>query len=401
MGCHSASSLEQARSIGFAVLTILTVTVLVFNINSDPTNSNQFCYPYANRVEAMLTIGLWILAIAASLGALSATCHQLQLVGRYKRALVWIVYLASVPALLLLPSSLSISGVIGTCATSTFFTHLSWYMMGVISTAALCCIHLLIHSVRHHQNQAEQSISYAEQTTAKHQASYEINNTELAGTIRNLRTPLTNLRVQIETLIESNTKENTEQTQTTLHKINNIVRTMSQTIETHLDLANLESDQIDLNLTDLNFRDSVETICNELRPGILKKNLILLLRTNLTTQTVIHADRARVHQILHTLITQAEENTDRGTITAFVRDDIKVKKIYVDVIDTGNGMSSEQTAVIFMKDSKMQAVTKICSDNLKLCLAQKLATTMGGTITAHSEGAGKGSRFTLTMPLSM
>jgi signal transduction histidine kinase len=401
MGRHAASSLEQARSIGFAVLTILTVTVLIFNVTSDPTDSNQFCYLYANRVDAMLTIGLWILAIAASLGALSATYHQLHPVERYKRSLVWIVYLASVPALLLLPSSLSISGAIGTCATSAFFTYLSWYMMGVISTAALCCIHLLVHGVRHHQNQAEQSISNAAQATAKHQASHKINSAELAGTIKQLRTPLTNLRVQIEALLESNTGKNTEQTQTTLLKINNSARTMSQTIETHLDLANLESGHMDLNLTDLNFRDTVETICDELRPGILKKNLILLLRTNLTSQSIIHADRIKMHQILRILITQAEENTDRGTITAFVRDDVKAKKIFVDVIDTGGGMSSEQTAVVFMKDSKMQADTKTCSDNLKLCLVQKLAVAMGGTVTAHSEGTGKGSRFTLVLPLEM
>jgi signal transduction histidine kinase len=401
MGRHAASSLEQARSIGFAVLTILTVTVLIFNVTSDPTDSNQFCYLYANRVEAMLTIGLWILAIAASLGALSATYHQLLPAERYKQSLVWIIYLASVPALLLLPSSLSISGAIGTCATSAFFTYLSWYMIGVISTAALCCIHLLVHGVRYHQNQAEQSISNAAQTTAQHLASHKINNAELAGTIKQLRTPLTNLRVQIEALLESNTDKNTEQTQTTLLKINNSARTMSQTIETHLDLANLESGHMVINLIDLNFRDTVETICDELRPGILKKNLILLLRTNLTSQSIIHADRIKVHQILRILITQAEENTDRGTITAFVRDDMKVKKIYVDVIDTGRGMSSDQTAAVFMKDSKMQADTKTCSDNLKLCLVQKLAAAMGGTITAHSEGTGRGSRFTLVLPLEM
>jgi signal transduction histidine kinase len=30
-----------------------------------------------------------------------------------------------------------------------------------------------------------------------------------------------------------------------------------------------------------------------------------------------------------------------------------------------------------------------------------MAEAMGGTITAHSAGEGKGSRFTLTLPLAM
>jgi signal transduction histidine kinase len=399
MGLNSASSSEQVRSISFAILTILTAAVLIFNVTADPTDSNQFCYLNSNGVDAMLTIGLWLLAISASLGALSATYHQLQPTEHYKRIMVWTIYLASVPALLLLPSSQSISASIGACADTNFFTYLSWYMMGVIAAAALCCIHLLIHGVRQQQSRAEESIANTAKATALLHANSQKSSDELTGTIKQLRAPLTNLRVQIESLLESSTDKDTKHTQTALLKINDSARTMAQTIETHLDLTKVEAGHMTLNLTDLNLRDIVETICDELRPDILKKSLILLMRTNLTSQSIIHADRTKVHQILRTLITQAEENTKRGTLTAFVRDDMNANKIYVDVIDTGVGMSTSETKSVFQKDSEMNIDAKTCSDNLKLCLAQKLAVAMGGTINANSEGAGKGSRFTLVLPL--
>ncbi len=401
MGRNLASPLEQTRSICFAVLAILTVAILIFNVTADPTSTNNFCYLYTSSVDVMLTIGLWILAIAASLGALSATYHQLQPVEAYKRVLVWLVYLASVPVLLVLPSSQSINGAIGACATSNFFTYLSWYMMGIIAAAALCCIHLLVHGVRYHQHRANDSVNNAAQTSAKLLKKNQKHSSDLAGTIKQLRTPLTNLRVQIESLLESNTDANAEQSRNALLKINDSAKAMARTIETHLDLTKLEAGHMDLSLTDLNLRDTVETICDELRPAILKKGLILLLRTNLTSQTIINADRTKVHQILRILITQAEENTPRGTITAFVRDDLKTKKVYVDVIDTGKGISSDQIKTTFKKDSTLDAGSKVCGDNLRLCLAQKLAVAMGGNISAHSEGIGKGSRFTLVLPLEM
>ncbi|MEZ4195544.1 MAG: ATP-binding protein [Candidatus Paceibacterota bacterium] len=38
---------------------------------------------------------------------------------------------------------------------------------------------------------------------------------------------------------------------------------------------------------------------------------------------------------------------------------------------------------------------------LGLFVAQRMAEAMGGNISAYSEGEGKGSRFSLTLPLAM
>ena len=139
----SVTTPERVRSIVFAVLTIGTVGAVLGAVILNPTNSTLSCSDNQD-LDAVLTIGLWILAIAASVGALSATYHQLQPPEWYKRWLVWLLYAASIPALLLIPSSLSINGAVGACATSNFFTYLTWYMMGVIAAAALCCIHIFI-----------------------------------------------------------------------------------------------------------------------------------------------------------------------------------------------------------------------------------------------------------------
>jgi signal transduction histidine kinase len=400
MGKKTAATSEQIRSVSFAVLSLGTIGALLGNVILNPTSTNLSCN-INNELDVVLTIGLWILAIAASLGALSATYHQLKPNERYKRLLVWAVYAASVPALVLLPSSLSINGAVGSCATSSFFTYLTWYMMGIISAAALCAIHLLVNGVQHHQKRANNIATAAGAAHAQLQHTNTQNNVELSSAIKQLRTPLTSLRVQIESLLEGNTSKDTEQAKIALLKINDAARQMAVTIETHLDLTKVESGNLELSLINLNLRDTVEQICDELRPEILNKSLILLMRTNLTSQSIVQVDRTKIHQILRTLIKQAEENTDRGTITAFVRDDTGNKKIHVDILDTGIGMTNNDALTVFKKVSEINPASKTCSTNLKLCLAQKLAEAMNGTITAHSEGKGKGSRFTLTLPVEM
>ncbi len=392
----TGNSLERARSMIFAVLSILTLALVVFNVTNDPTGSNIVCFSGHGDVDALLTIGLWVLAISASLGALSATYHELQPTNTYKRVLVWLVYIASVPALFLLPSSETINGAVGQCATSNFYTYLTWYMMGVIAAAALTCIHLLVHEQRHQKKRAEASLSSAADSSASLQASQQEKQDQLASTMLQLRSPLTNLRVQIESLLEENSDQNKPESQAALQEINTSATSMSRTIETHLDLIKLESNNLELAPIDLNLRDTTETICDELRPAVLKKGLILLLRSNLTTQSIVHADRVRLNQILRTMIDHAYTSTNRGTITAFVRDVQAAKKVYVDIIDTGAGYSKAELAQLFSVGSTGQT-----NQNLRLTLAKRLATSMGGNITAHSEGKGKGSRLTLVLPLHL
>ena len=397
----SADTLERVRSVSFAILSIVSVGALLGNVILNPTTNNLSCSITSSNLDALLSIGLWILAIAASLGALSATHHQLQPPERYKRWLVWLIYAASIPALLLLPSSLSINGAVGACATSNFFTYLTWYMMGVIAAAALCCIHILINGVKHQEWRADNLATTAGTANAHLQHSNTNHNSQLVTTIKRLRTPLTNLRVQIESLLATDTPTDAEQAKAGLLKINDAARVMAITIETHLDLSKAETGSLELNLIDLNLRDTVEHICDELRPVILKQSLILLLRTDVTSQSIVQADRTKIHQILRTLILHAQENTSRGTITAFVRDDADKKKVYVDILDTGAGMDTATIQTLFTKASETDPASGTCLTNLKLCLARKLAEAMRGTITAHSGGKGKGLRFTLTLPLEM
>jgi signal transduction histidine kinase len=73
----------------------------------------------------------------------------------------------------------------------------------------------------------------------------------------------------------------------------------------------------------------------------------------------------------------------------------------IEVADTGIGISADLMPTIF--DSLVQGPTTIDRSQgglgLGLSIARGLVRMHGGSITVHSEGAGKGSMFTVRLPL--
>ena len=398
MTLTTPSTLERARSISFALLVLLSLVGVVFNTLDNPTGNGLVCVSQENNIIILLTVGFWILAITASLGALSAAYQHIGPSETYKRVLLWTLYLASVPALLLLPSDASLSTVSSICANGHFFTYLSWYIMSLIAMAAFLCIHLLIHTLPHHTKRHDD-------TTLSNTTGVEVNYKqqsaeELVNTIKQLRTPLSDLRVQITNLQTQVSKKSESDHQLALDTLHQSATSMATSLETHLEIAKIEAGQFDLSVTDCNLAQTVETICDELRPEVLKKSLVLLMRTNHSSQAIVKADRAKLQLIIKTLIRRAQQQTSKGTITAFVRDDLGAKKIYVDIIDSGVGMDSSAISTVFQKPTHNHEVNDQ-TNSLRLYIAYKLADAMHGDITAHSAGEGKGSRFTLSLPLEM
>ena len=77
--------------------------------------------------------------------------------------------------------------------------------------------------------------------------------------------------------------------------------------------------------------------------------------------------------------------------------------IAITIADTGIGISSEMLPRVFDMFTQADSPTERQHGGLGigLALARRLAELHGGTIVAHSDGPGKGSTFTITMPASL
>jgi len=218
-----------------------------------------------------------------------------------------------------------------------------------------------------------------------------------------LRSPLTAIRGYASLIMDGSFGKIPKKAEEPLERISESAKNMAFSIEDYLNVSRIESGNMKYNLTELNLKEETEKICDDLRPEAVKKGLTLLFRSDMKSKGIIKTDLGKVIQIVQNLINNSIKYTPKGSIKVLVRDDIKRKRIYVDIIDTGIGMNSKTLDTIFGKFERAENanVANIHGTGLGLFVAHKMAVAMGGDIKAQSEGDDKGSIFTIEFPLSM
>ncbi len=112
---------------------------------------------------------------------------------------------------------------------------------------------------------------------------------------------------------------------------------------------------------------------------------------------VANADGEKLQQILLNLLANAIRFTDRGgniSLQCELEDDA----VAIRVTDTGKGVPSDKLEAIFEPFVQLKPGGTVTSGTgLGLPISRRLATDMGGSLSAASE-VGKGSTFTLRLP---
>jgi signal transduction histidine kinase len=218
-----------------------------------------------------------------------------------------------------------------------------------------------------------------------------------------LRSPITAISGYASLLREGTYGELTEKMKDPIERIENSARMMAESIEDYLNVSRIEAGNMKYNYSDFNIALEAEHISDDLRPEALKRGLVLLYRSRLSGKGIVNADLGKVQQIIHNLINNAIKYTPKGVITVYVHDDKEKKRIYIDIIDTGIGMNKETLQSIFQKFERGDKANSVNvkGTGLGLFVALKMAEAMKGDITPHSDGEGKGSRFTIEFPMMM
>ncbi len=109
----------------------------------------------------------------------------------------------------------------------------------------------------------------------------------------------------------------------------------------------------------------------------------------------IYMPRNDLQQSLFNLLSNAMRHTDQGGIRVILSEEKCCAVIRV--IDTGEGISSENLGKVF--DKNFTTKRESGGTGLGLFLVRQRIEAAGGEVTAYSQGEGKGSTFTIRLPL--
>jgi signal transduction histidine kinase len=121
----------------------------------------------------------------------------------------------------------------------------------------------------------------------------------------------------------------------------------------------------------------------------------------LATDHRVRADPMRLHQVLWNLLHNAVKFTpDDGRIV--VRSENSQSLLILEVADTGIGIAPDVLSRIFdpFEQGSREVTKKFGGLGIGLAVCKGLVEAHGGTLTAWSEGLGKGAVFTLQLPLA-
>ena len=175
---------------------------------------------------------------------------------------------------------------------------------------------------------------------------------------------------------------------------------MVRLVDDLLDDSRITSGKIELRMEELLIADVVKNAMETSAPFIEERNHLLTLEVP-DQPLWLHGDMARLSQVLGNLLNNAAKYTNPGghiMLTVFSHEGMAV----VRVRDDGIGIAPDRLPHIF--DMFWQVDTALerrqGGMGIGLSLVKRLVEMHHGRVEAHSEGLGKGSEFTLYLPLT-
>lgn len=222
----------------------------------------------------------------------------------------------------------------------------------------------------------------------------------LANMSHELRTPLNSLLLLSQSLL-NNTEKNLSESQ--LDDLNIIHRgggSLLALINDILDLSKVEAGKLNLAFSAIEMHRLISELESEFRLLADEKNLKFHTEVQLPKDFHLYSDEQRIRQILTNLLSNAVKFTDEGQITLRV---LHIEStMQFEVEDTGIGIPQDKQTGVFEAFSQVDGtISRLYGGTgLGLTISRDLASLLGGEINLLSS-AGKGSVFTLTLPLTV
>ncbi|MBP6911679.1 MAG: hypothetical protein KBB88_00540 [Candidatus Pacebacteria bacterium] len=217
-----------------------------------------------------------------------------------------------------------------------------------------------------------------------------------------IRGPLTLIKGYVSLLEDGTYDKSPTEQKKSLTRIFDSANHLVNVVNDLLNISKIEQGGLVFEMGLCDLKRIIAGVVDEMKVMTKNKNIKLSFRTISASEYIIRADLEKLRQVFLNIIDNSFKYTNTGSIELTLDKD-KTKNIFiVSIADTGIGMSQETISTLFKKFSRGSEgrVANSEGSGLGLYLAKQIVEAHQGTITVTSDGEGKGSLFTIVLPVN-
>ncbi|MGE0129976.1 MAG: PAS domain S-box protein [Blastocatellales bacterium] len=171
-----------------------------------------------------------------------------------------------------------------------------------------------------------------------------------------------------------------------------------QIIEDLLDSARIVTGKLRIEPGPIDLVPALEAALDTVRAAAEAKSIMVVANFGPAPEETL-GDSTRLQQVVWNLLTNAVKFTPEGGRVE-LRMESDADNVRITVSDTGKGIEPEFLPLVFdrFRQADSSSARRVGGLGLGLSLVKHLVELHGGTITAASEGLGRGATFTVTLP---
>ncbi len=241
------------------------------------------------------------------------------------------------------------------------------------------------------KKQREKLIGELQESNEANEKLIKLRRNLIQNVTHELRTPLTAISGNAELLLNDTEADNRMRHAQTIH---DAARRMAGMINSLLVYFRLDSGKETPAVKPFKLCTIAETLTTEFAPLAKGKQLTFMVKNQ--ADEIVSGDKNRILSIGGNLLSNAIKFTQSGTVALSA--DYKDGTFTLSVSDTGTGMTKVQQARIFTPFERLGNAVTEDGFGLGLAIVSDTVKLLKGNIRMESE-SGKGSRFTVSLPL--
>jgi signal transduction histidine kinase len=213
-----------------------------------------------------------------------------------------------------------------------------------------------------------------------------------------LRNPCTVIKGYNELLLANYDKITDQQKITILSNISNNVARLERLIEEVSDVDQIERGIFQIKKEEFDFNEFFKDFLTPYQSRLT--NVVEFHNLLDNEKHLILGDKDRISQVFINIFENALKQTPQKTRKISIILDLVDGFIRVVIGDNGAGIAPENLEIIFNQFVSIQTEFSSTGTGIGLYVARQIVNNLGGEIRAESKGLGKGSTFTVKLPIS-